>query len=109
MPASYPSRYIRPDTFQDPSDRTLQDDPNLDRFRFKPREDNLKATARSGQRLWHIAHAFYGDAFDDAGSLSWILAYYNELPDQTLSLTVGQEIIGPSPQVLREEILAVED
>lgn len=105
MPPVYPSRYQFWQAFVASSGDTLQETPVLDRFRFRNREDNLQTRVRTGERLWHIAHRFYPGR-EDAGSLAWVLAYYNNRPDMTRTIPEGTVIYGPSERVLFEELLA---
>lgn len=104
MNAKWPSRYLFSSPIED-GGRLLLAETNLDLFRFRDRPDNVSLTVRDGMFLWHAAHVLYGESFKDAGSLSWVLAYFNDLPDQTLRLVPGSVLVGPSVRTLREQIL----
>jgi len=107
MSALFPSRYLYSETITDGT-TLLAEDPRLEKFRFKEREDNLQVTVFEGERLWHIAHRLYPNN-PRAGELYWVIAVYNNIADPTLELEPGIILYAPSNRVLAEELFGFED
>lgn len=70
-------------------------------FPYRDRPDNRLHVVTEGERLWHVAHAFF-PGVPKNGALFWVIADYQPEPilDPTLPLKGGTILVVPSMTTL---------
>ena len=74
-------------------------------FAYRDESDNRYHTASAGDRLWSLAHTYFG-SFERACGLWWIIGEFQPTPilDPTIALAPGTKIVIPSERLVHLEV-----